>query len=59
MSVVPYRNLPCTKCLRLWEVIEPQGPLLEPERFICPDCVVPVDGQWVAGRPVPYNVVPY
>ena len=33
------RDLRCTRCKRVWAVVEPQGPLLDEATYVCGECL--------------------
>lgn len=36
------RELACIRCDAIWDVIEPLGPHIDPNLYVCPNCLKPV-----------------
>lgn len=39
------RELACTRCQALWDVIELPVEHIDPDLYVCPECLRPVAGQ--------------
>lgn len=45
MSDITVRPLNCTRCDKRWQVEEEPAGYIDPDLYVCPDCLDPTGGQ--------------
>ena len=50
------RRLRCIRCGTVWPVFEEPVEFIDPDRYVCPDCLRPVPGQQTLDLPEPVTV---